>query len=102
MNSAIENLTFCSLSTTRVTGKPPGHHFWGVTEIAYIARDRSGNMGKCSFSVIVKGNTNALFGAFSVRKQYREFMQSVFLFFVLFRRQFYVNADVYLMVNTEG
>lgn len=43
-----------SVSTKMVRGKSPGNHFWNVTEIVYIARDRSGNMGSCSFHIIVK------------------------------------------------
>ena len=47
--------TMFYLSVVLVNGKSPGHHFWGVTTIAYMARDRSGNAAICSFVVNVTG-----------------------------------------------
>lgn len=48
---------FCS-SARLVSGKSPGHHFWGTTNIAYMAWDRSDNSASCSFNVHVKGKQN--------------------------------------------
>ena len=48
-------------SAILVNGKSPGHHFWGVTNIAYMAHDRSGNSATCSFDVTVTGKTLMLY-----------------------------------------
>ncbi|KAK3102731.1 hypothetical protein FSP39_013507, partial [Pinctada imbricata] len=41
-----------TITPTR-TGKGPGKHFWGTTIISYHARDKAGNMGRCSFKIVV-------------------------------------------------
>lgn len=42
------------VETMVIQGKKPGHHFQDETNIAYIAKDKAGNLNSCSFNVIVK------------------------------------------------
>lgn len=50
---------FMILNRTKLTrGRKPGHYFQDETNIAYIAKDKAGNLNSCSFNVNVKGNVN--------------------------------------------
>lgn len=42
------------VETKLTRGKKPGHYFQDVTNIAYIAKDKAGNLNSCSFNVNVK------------------------------------------------
>lgn len=51
-NKAVDNMDG-QVPAKLVEGKSPGHHFWGMTKIAYMAWDKSGNSASCSFKVNV-------------------------------------------------
>lgn len=55
LNEKNAKLFYFHSSAKLVEGKSPGHHFWGMTKIAYMAWDKSGNSASCSFKVNVKG-----------------------------------------------
>lgn len=63
----IAQLFYFHSSAKLVEGKSPGHHFWGMTKIAYMAWDKSGNSASCSFKISVKGK-QPIASAMSVKK----------------------------------